>query len=82
MRDRPFEDREYPEPDNEDDDDLITQTVTCPSCGREVYEDAEQCPICGDYITPGSSSVFAGKPIWFVVIAILGIIAFILTFAL
>jgi endogenous inhibitor of DNA gyrase (YacG/DUF329 family) len=28
-------------------------TVPCPSCGRDVYEDADRCPSCGDYIVPG-----------------------------
>ena len=49
-----LDDDEYPdEPDGGDDwdDDDPTETVTCPSCHAEIYEDAEQCPACGDYIT-------------------------------
>jgi endogenous inhibitor of DNA gyrase (YacG/DUF329 family) len=28
-----------------------TDTVPCPQCGRDVYEDAERCPSCGLYLT-------------------------------
>ncbi len=34
--------------DEASDDDLLQ----CPSCRREVHEDAQQCPHCGDWITP------------------------------
>lgn len=65
MRRRPLEDWEDPEPDDEDEgeDDLYV----CPSCGAAVYEDCEQCPQCGDYITPGSSLRSAGGSRWLVV---------------
>ena len=38
-------------------DDLIddcdeSTTVECPNCGEQVYEDAEQCPLCQQYIVP------------------------------
>ena len=36
------------------------------------------CPYCGEYVTH-STSVLAGKPLWFIVLAILGIIAVIAT---
>ncbi|MCA9100245.1 MAG: zinc-ribbon domain-containing protein, partial [Planctomycetales bacterium] len=29
-------------------DDDVVETVACPSCGAEIYEDAERCPHCGD----------------------------------
>jgi hypothetical protein len=32
---------------DEDDGD----TVPCSHCGRDVYDEAEQCPYCGEYIT-------------------------------
>lgn len=40
----------------DDGDDDETLTVPCRSCGTDVYEDAVQCPSCGDYVTrrPGS----------------------------
>jgi ribosomal protein S27AE len=33
-----------------DDDDV--ELLTCPACGKDVYEDTEKCPHCGDWITP------------------------------
>ena len=33
-------------------DDGASETVPCPRCGADVYEDAEQCPACGDYVSP------------------------------
>ena len=33
------------------DDDAPAETVPCPECGAEVYEDAEQCVSCGEWIT-------------------------------
>lgn len=73
-------DWELPEPDEDDDDDSV-ETVACPSCGRQIYEEAEQCPYCHTYVTH-STSVLAGKPIWFVGLAILGIIAVIVALLL
>ena len=46
MRNRPLEDREYPDPDEDDDSDDL---VACPSCKEWIYDDAEQCPHCGQY---------------------------------
>jgi hypothetical protein len=62
-----------------DDDDLpadegVPATVPCPSCGADVYEDSEQCPVCGDYIVH-SASMWDGKPLWWVVLGVLGIAA-------
>jgi hypothetical protein len=72
MRRRPIEDHEYPDPDeNDDEDDLIP----CPSCGRPIFDDAEQCPHCGDYVVAGSTSPLAGKPAWYVLLALMGILA-------
>lgn len=60
--DRPLEDWEYP--DGEDEDELdSTPTKSCPKCDCDVYDDAEQCPLCGEYFTreqPGPSSF----PVW------------------
>ena len=48
------EDPEGPsEDDLAEDDDEETATVPCPHCGADVYEWAERCPRCGDWIVPG-----------------------------
>ena len=67
-------DYEYADvPDDEDDE---TPTASCPECGAEVYEDALRCPVCGDYITPTSGDhLWTGRPLWWIVLGILGIVA-------
>ncbi|RMF37031.1 MAG: hypothetical protein D6753_18325 [Planctomycetota bacterium] len=42
------------------DDDF----VACPICGEPVHEEAQRCPHCENYITPGMSSP-QGRPLWF-----------------
>lgn len=66
------DDWEAPERDNRDDDEL--ETLPCPACGQQIYEEAEACPYCGEYVTH-STSVLAGKPFWFVALALLGIVS-------
>jgi len=68
-------------PDDPDHDDFAhqswdeqTDTMTCPACGAEIYEDAPQCPVCGDYIVP-DTSIWTGKPMWWIALGIVGIIA-------
>jgi hypothetical protein len=41
-------------------------TVPCPHCGRQVYEDAERCPHCESYISEEDSPP-SRKPWWLVV---------------
>ena len=38
------------EPNDDDDDD----TVSCPNCGRELYEGIPKCPQCGFWIIDDS----------------------------
>jgi hypothetical protein len=69
-----FDDGPHDEPDEAD-------LATCPACGAEVYEDAEQCPVCGEWITR-STHPFAGRSMWFVVIGVLGLAATIVALVL
>lgn len=55
-----------------EDDDEETSTVSCRACGAEVYEDALECPVCNQYLEAGSRSPLAGRPLWYVALAILG----------
>ncbi|MCA9076023.1 MAG: hypothetical protein KDA93_13430 [Planctomycetaceae bacterium] len=64
----------------ESDDDQGVDVRPCPSCGVEIYEEAERCPHCGEYVV-WSNSAFAGKPKWWVVLGIMGIIAVIVVLA-
>lgn len=53
-----WDDEDWPE------DDGISDVVTCVYCGSDVYEDAEQCPTCGNYIVPDTSPWSGRSPIW------------------
>jgi hypothetical protein len=57
------------------DEEAPADLVPCPNCGAEVYEDAERCPVCGEYVVHGSSPAWQGKPGWYVALAVLGTIA-------
>jgi hypothetical protein len=76
---RPLEDWEYPDEDHGDVADA-TPTQSCPMCGVDIYEDAVQCPLCGQYLTR-TSSAWNGRPGWWVLLGLLGILAVVLTLA-
>lgn len=59
-----------------DDDD--SPTVECKMCGCDVYEDAEQCPLCGEWLRR-TSTVWDGRSPWFVLLGMAGIISVIMT---
>lgn len=62
-------------PDYGDDDDE-SEVVSCPACGGDVYEDAERCPRCGDYIVHSSTGyVWKDRPLWWMILGVLGIVA-------
>jgi hypothetical protein len=66
-----LDDNEYPDERPDDDE---TETVPCPECGAEVYEDALQCPVCGNYVTH-DTSVWSGRPGWWVLLGLVGVLA-------
>ncbi len=42
------------------DDDSPPVVLPCPNCGVEVYEEAEQCPSCGEWIVAATGAL-AGR---------------------
>ena len=68
-----LDDHEYPDPDDTADDG---QFVQCPECRRHFYEDAEMCPHCGHAIA-ADTGVWSGKPWWWTVLAVLGVVGLI-----
>lgn len=49
-------------------DDSVDVTI-CPACGAEVYEDAERCGACGQYLVR-SQVARSAVPWWWIVLAI------------
>jgi RNA polymerase subunit RPABC4/transcription elongation factor Spt4 len=70
-------DDEYPDEEDAYDEEE-TLTTSCPACGAEVYEDAEQCPVCGNYITHSTSPWQGRSPLW-IVLGTLGALALLWT---
>ena len=74
----PYED-EYAADGYGDDwsDDEPAETLPCPNCGTEVYEDAPACPVCGEYVTR-SRVATAGMPRWFATLGLVGVVIVVL----
>ena len=67
------------DPSDEDCDDGSRDSedlLVCPACRRDVHEDTQQCPHCGDWITPihPESPWKRGVFIVAAVVAILGLL--------
>lgn len=60
---------------NDEFDDV---SVDCPHCGAAMYEDAPQCPACGEYIL---QSDFNRKlPTWLVIVVVITIASFLFSY--
>lgn len=70
----------YDNEDWPDDDDDSTSVVECTNCGADVYEEADSCPVCGEYLIDASRPLDK-KPMWFVAIGLLGVIAVVVLFS-
>jgi hypothetical protein len=56
----------------DDDDDDAVDTVPCTYCGHAVYEHADICPHCRNFISFPDAG--PRRPLWIVVAAILALI--------
>ena len=63
------------------DDDSI-ELIRCPNCGEMISEFAQQCPHCKYWITEKPTGMFNGKHLWWILLAGLGILMFVLIYAL
>lgn len=80
-----YEDTDW-DGDDYEDDYYEDDTVACPDCGGELYEDADACPHCGCYLHHGHYAggwdpwwTFGGalsewSPLW-LFLAMVGVIA-------
>ncbi len=64
--------------EDEGADDSSAELLACPSCGRPVHEDTQQCPHCGDWIIPVYSQSRGRRLLWIaaVVLMIFGLVMF------
>jgi hypothetical protein len=63
--------------DNDGLDDAV-ELILCPFCGAKIYEESEQCPACGQYIT-ADTHPFSGRALWWIILGIIGMVAVIFT---
>ncbi len=66
-----LDDDEYPEPNLGDEDSV--DTVPCPYCQQAVFEDAERCPHCENYLSREDAPLLI--PPWLRVGALLALAA-------
>ena len=55
-----------------DDEDDEEPTIPCPHCRRQIYEESQRCPYCGNYISE-EDAVPARKPWWIIIGALLAL---------
>ncbi len=55
-------------------EDANETTAPCPNCGAEMYDDAEWCPSCEQYVTRETRE-WTGRPLWWIVLALAGGVA-------
>ena len=58
-----------------DEDDSGDDLLACPACRQPVHEDTQQCPHCGDWITPVDTRGLWRRAAW-VVAVVLVILSF------
>jgi hypothetical protein len=51
-------------PDDED-------TIPCPHCGKQIYDESERCPYCETYISEEDDAQPTRKPWWIIICALL-----------
>jgi len=75
MADDHTEDQFDPEGPGIEDIDLQdeegTDVVPCPACGVDVYQSADRCPACGQFVVPGAGATSPGICWWWIVVALI-----------
>jgi predicted nucleic acid-binding Zn ribbon protein len=51
-----------------DDGDEESAVEACPSCGAEIYEGADRCPHCGDWISDADRTAARPGRLWMLVL--------------
>lgn len=60
------------QPDDGDTDDAEL-TIACPYCQNDIYEDAPQCPHCGNFLSD-EESARPPRPAWLIAGVVLGLL--------
>ncbi len=69
-----------PEWDDDSGPEDESTTTECIQCGGEIYDDASRCPLCGEYqVGDRSRSAWEGRPFWWKLGGLLGIVAVLLS---
>jgi len=76
---------DWPEPDDSDidqpdEEENAMGTHPCPSCGKTLYEDADACPNCGEYISQEDPN--SKKPLWLILTVAICIVAILIVWVL
>jgi hypothetical protein len=69
-----YDDFDEPWDDDATSDDEPVDTVPCPECHEEVYEESAHCPHCGHYLSVDTNP-WSGRPAWWIVLGLLGMLA-------
>ncbi len=67
------DDDDRDDPLDEDVDD--ESTYPCPGCGRQIYEEADACPYCGEYVADSDVHRAQPQPWWVKVVILLLIVS-------
>lgn len=81
-QDRPEEPDEFSDNEGPSDEDIRqfggeeSETSRCPSCGQEMFEDADRCSHCGEYVVGdgGSGSGRGTFAMWVVLTSVVMLI--------
>jgi len=74
-----YEDDYYDEEEDDYNDDSPDAWYECPLCGAEVYDEADLCPACDQYMTPQLVTRSDKRPMWYIILGMAGILAVLLT---
>lgn len=76
-------DDEWDDDDLEDygDDEEEEPTILCPYCRAEIWEEAIQCPECGEYVSQEDRQArYEWRPRWIICTAVILLLLFALSF--
>lgn len=73
-----YDDDDWDDDEEDFDEDDPSAWYVCPLCGEEVYDGANVCPACDEYITPKLVTRSDLRPMWYIFLGMAGILAVLL----